>query len=214
MKKIRTNTQLSLINIKRAGRPAKVDKGIRHTKRLTFTKPSAFHLTIKVKDNKADIKNKRILKCLHHAIKRARFQGLRILHYTLEYNHVHLVIESTHHSELHKGMQAFGISFAKQINKYKRLKGTVYKHRYHQRILKTKREFKHAILYVFRNGIKHKRATSKIDPFNSFVFEKLIPADVQKTIEKSDFLKRMRGELNLILNFPRVFYLYRSYLWA
>lgn len=213
MKKLRKNTQLSLLNPKRAGRPSTKDIGIRHTKRLVFNLPSAFHITIKVRDNKADIKNKRILQSLHHAIKRARLQGVRVLHFTLEYNHVHLVIESSNHKELHKGMQAFGISLAKKINKLKNLKGTVYKNRYHQKLLKSRSEFKNAVQYVFGNGVKHKRASSKLDPFNSLVFERLIPADIQKTIDNSIFLRRMREDLRMILNFPGVYYMDKSFLW-
>lgn len=213
MRKIRKNTQLNFINPKRAGRPAIVDIGIRHTKRLIFNLPSAFHITIKVKENKADIKNKNILKSLHHAIKRARLQGIRVLHFTLEYNHVHLVLEASNHKELHKGMQAFGISFAKKINKQKHLNGTVYKNRYHQRLLKTRSEFKNAIQYVFSNGLKHKRALSKLDPYNSLIFEKLIPADIQKIIDGSVFLKRLREDLRMILYFPGVHYMDKGFLW-
>ncbi|MDD4976655.1 MAG: hypothetical protein PHY93_20025 [Bacteriovorax sp.] len=92
MKKIRKNTQLSLVNPKRAGRPVTVDIGIRHISRERLKRPTALHLTIKVRENKANIKNKRILKALHHAIKRARLKKLRIIHYTIEYNHVHLLV--------------------------------------------------------------------------------------------------------------------------
>lgn len=213
MKKIKKNTQLSLLNTKRAGRPAKVDIGIRHTRRERIIKLSALHLTIKVRENKADIQNKRILKALHHAIKRARHQRLRIIHYTLEYNHAHLVVEVGDNKILHKGMQAFGISIAKAINKMKQVKGTVYKHRYHLRKLKTRREVKNAIQYVFGNGIKHKRAMSRIDLYNSLAAEKRISADVQKIIEKSPALSQLKEDLVNVLDEMRVFYLNAYYLW-
>lgn len=59
--KIRKNTQLSLINQKRAGRPTTVDIGIRHICRQRISKPTALHLTIKVRENKADM-HKTIMK--------------------------------------------------------------------------------------------------------------------------------------------------------
>jgi hypothetical protein len=213
MKKIRKHTQLSLLNRNGAGRPAKVDIGIRHIRRERINKPSALHLTIKVRENKADIQNKRILKALHHAIKRARLQRLRVIHYTLEYNHAHLVVEAGDNKVLHKGMQAFGISIAKAINKMKQVKGTVYKHRYHLRKLKTRREVKNAIQYVFGNGIKHKRAMSKIDLYNSLPAEKRISADIQKIIEKSPALFKLKEDLRDVLDEMRVFYLNAYYLW-
>ena len=211
--KIRKHSQLSLLNIKRAGRPAKVDRGIRHIRRERFNKPSALHLTIKVRENKADIQNKRILKALHHAIKRARLQRLRVIHYTLEYNHAHLVVEANDNKVLHKGMQAFGISIAKAINKMKQVKGAVYKHRYHLRKLKTRREVKNAIQYVFGNGIKHKRSMSRLDLYNSLPAEKRIPADIQKIIVKSPALFKLKEDLGELLDEMKVFYLDKDYLW-
>lgn len=214
MKKIRKNTQLHFLNPKGAGRPAKVDVGIRHIRRPRIKHLTALHLTIKVRENKADIQNKRVLRALHHAIKRARFQGLKVIHYTLEFNHAHLVVEARDNKVLHRGMQAFGISIAKAINKAKQMKGTVYKHRYHLRILKTRRELKNAIQYVFGNGIKHKRSHSKLDLYNSLPSEKRIPADIQKTIDKSPALLKLKGELREVLDEMRVFYMNEFYLWA
>jgi hypothetical protein len=213
VKKIRKNTQLSLLNTKRAGRPAQVDIGIRHIRRERFSKLTALHLTIKVRDNKADVQNKRILKALHHAIKRARLQRLRVIHYTLEYNHAHLVVEAADNKILHKGMQAFGISLAKAINKIKQLKGAVYKHRYHFRKLTSRRELKNALHYVFRNGVKHKRSTSLFDLYNSLPAEKSITADMNIIIERSISLSKLRVELREILDVAKVFYLNSYYLW-
>lgn len=192
--------QRSFLNLKKAGRPAIHDKGIRHTVRPRIHKTTMLHLTIKVRENKADIKNKRILKLLHHAIKRARLQRLKVLHYTLEYNHVHLLVEATNNQILHKGMQAFGITFSKWINRLKLRKGTVYKHRYHFHALRSTRERKNALNYIFTNGVKHGRTRSRIDPYNSFVGLHLISADVLNTILRSDFLTRLRMELLLLLD--------------
>lgn len=178
MKKIRKNTQLSLINPKVAGRPALHDIGIRHTTRPKITRLTA----------------------LHHAIKRARLKKLRVIHYTLEYNHLHLLIECECHKTLHQGMQALGITLAKVVNRLKQLKGSVYKHRYHLRKLATRSELKNALHYIFNNGKKHKRTSSMLEPYNSLVAEKRIPADIEKMILKSYFLRALRHELQLLLD--------------
>ncbi len=213
MKKIRKNTQLSLINPKGAGRPALHDSGIRHTARPKIARLTALHLTIKVRSNKADIKNKKILKALHHAIKRARLKKLKVIHYTLEFNHLHLLIECESHKILHQGMQSFGISLAKAINKIKMLKGSVYKHRYHFRKLASRRELKNVLHYIFNNGKKHKRTSSILDPYNSLVAEKRIPADIEKIIVKSFILSELRRELQLVLDVGKFYGLSSSALW-
>jgi hypothetical protein len=66
--------------------------------------------------------------------------------------------------------------------------------------LATRRELKNALHYIFNNGKKHKRASSILDPFNSFVAEKRIPADIEKIILRSDFLSELRRELQLVLD--------------
>ncbi len=167
MKRLRKNTQTSLINIKGAGRSAIHDPGIRHTKRPYLSKPTSLHLTVKIKKNKAEIKNKSVLAILKRAILNARKQGLQVIHYSLEYDHVHLLIEADNNFILAKGMQAFGVTFSKAINRLKRLKGEVYKHRYHFRRISSSKELKNVMNYIFTNGLKHKTANSIISPFNS-----------------------------------------------
>jgi REP element-mobilizing transposase RayT len=219
MKKLRKHTQLSLVNHKRAGRPAIHDSGIRHTRRFRLKKPSSLHLTIKVKENKADIQNKRILKTLHYAIRRARLKGLKIVHYTLEYNHVHLLVESVDNKILHKGMQAFGITIAKAINKIKRTKGAVYKNRYHLRVIDSPRQLKNVLHYIFSNGVKHKRTKSQIDLFNSMIAEEklnvLYPKEAKKIwadIHKSEFLKAFQIDLFRVLSPGEIYFKSISYL--
>ena len=217
MKKIRKNTpdtQLSLINQKGAGRPALNDIGIRHVKRPKISKLTALHLTIKVRSNKADIKSKSILKALHHAIKRARLKKLKIIHYTLEYNHLHVLVECHNNKILHQGMQAFGISLSKAINRIKRLKGAVYKHRYHFRKCTSRRDYKNVLHYIFANGVKHKRTSSYIDPYNSFVGDKRISADIEIAIKRSSTLVKLRDILRELLDLEGAFFISQKYLWS
>lgn len=212
MKKLRKHTQLNFLNPKRAGRPAIHDPGIRHVRRLKLKRPSSLHLTIKVRENK-DIQSKRILKALHHAIKRARLKGLKVVHYTLEYNHVHLLVESVDNKILHKGMQAFGITITKAINKIKRTKGAVYKNRYHLRLINSPRQLKNVLHYIFTNGVKHKRTSSKIDLFNSMIAEAKIglmyPSEATKIwadIQKSEFLKAFQVNLFRVLSPGEIYF--------
>lgn len=165
MKKEATTTK------RRVGRPKKHDAGIRHTSRPLLRRPSSLHLTVKIKKNKADIKTKVVLSILKRAIMNARKRGLRVVHYSLEYDHVHLLIEADNNRVLGKGMQAFGVTLAKAINRMRRLKGEVYKHRYHFRQITNARDLKNVMKYIFNNGLKHKTAKSVVNPFNSIKAE-------------------------------------------
>jgi hypothetical protein len=94
-------------------------------------------------------------------------QGLRIVHYSLEHDHVHLYAEASDNKTLAKGMKALGGSLVKKIHRHLGTKGSFYKTRYHLRILRSAMEVKHVLNYILKNGIKHKRTTSIIDPYNS-----------------------------------------------
>lgn len=190
--KVRKGKQLKFFE--KRGRPAKHGRGIRHIARPKFSRPRSFHLTIKVKPNKADIQNKKILKALHHAIKRARLKKLKIIHYTLEYNHVHLLVEAINHDVLHSGMQALGIFFAKAINKAKALRGRVYKHRYHFRQISSPRDLKNVLHYIFHNGVKHKRVRSPIDFYNSYLAWK--EAEIKLTKVQLEWQRLLFGVLD------------------
>ena len=203
--------QMSFLNRKGAGRPAKHDRGIRHIARDNFNRLTVLHLTVKIDREKAGIKNKQALRVLWNAIKKARLKGLRIIHYTLEFDHVHLLVEADSKSMLGTGMQSFGIAFSKGINKIKALKGQVFKTRYHFRKLKSPTEVKNVIHYIFGNAIKHK-SSSFINQYNSLVavesYTKLYPGfelGLISTIEESDFLYKLRKYLLEILPEPRSF---------
>lgn len=165
MRKIRKGTQLKLTNPRNAGRPAIHDIGIRHVKRAEIRKASSVHLTIKL--IRADVQNKTVLKALRHAIMRARLQGLKIIHYSLEHDHVHLFAESDDNVILSRGMKALGGSLVKRLNAFFKTKGSYYKTRYHLRILRSASEVKNVLNYILKNGIKHKRTKTIIDRYNS-----------------------------------------------
>lgn len=211
--KIRKNKQITLLNPKGAGRKAVHDKSIRHIRRERILKPTSMHLTIKVRENKADIKSKSILKALHHAIIRARLKGIRVIHYTLEYNHVHLLVEAHCHTVMHRGMQAFGISFSKAINKIKQCGGTVYKHRHHIKKITSALQLKNVLTYIFHNGVHHKRSTTLLDPFNSLPAESLLEIiyphagkRIKADIEKTNGFKQLALELKGVLDDGIVFF--------
>lgn len=175
--------QTTFLNPKRAGRPAKHDKAIRHIERPIFYKTRSFMITIKVKKNKAEIRNKTVLSLLKRAIMNARRQGLKVIHFTLEYDHAHFLIEADNHIILAKGMQSLGVTLAKAINKARKQSGTVYKNRYHFNRITTPRQLRNVMNYIFTNGRKHGRTKDIITSFNSIKAEmkqRLFVGEIQK----------------------------------
>jgi REP element-mobilizing transposase RayT len=109
------------------------------------------------------VRNKDTLKLLKKSIQNARSHGLRVLQYSFQHNHVHLILEADANAILTKGMRSLTITFAKGLNK-----GRVQIERYHLHVLKTAKEVKHALHYVLFNQQKHESGIcSTIDDYSS-----------------------------------------------
>lgn len=162
---------------KGAGRKRIHSKGVAHVERETVKRRTPCHINFKYK---CSIRNKPCLRLLRRAILNARKQGLRILHYSLQHNHIHLIIEADNNLVLSSGMRALTITFAKGLKM-----GRVQLERYHLHVLKGLQETRNAIKYVLFNRQKHeKRKSSVIDDYSSILQIKegicLIKAYVKK----------------------------------
>jgi len=108
------------------------------------------------------------------AIERASERtGFAVVHYSVQRDHLHLIVEAADNGRLSRGLQSLGARVAKNLNQMFRRRGRVFSDRYHLRILSTPRATKAAILYVLNNAKKHARqvgtklSPSWVDPFSS-----------------------------------------------
>jgi REP element-mobilizing transposase RayT len=94
--------------------------------------------------------------------------SFRVVHFSVQRDHVHLIIEAAGRDALIRGVQGLAIRLARAVNRTLELPGQVWGDRYHCRELKTPREVRHAIVYVLMNAKKHGRTlASGIDPYSS-----------------------------------------------
>jgi len=94
----------------------------------------------------------------------------RVVHYSLQSNHVHLLVESTNRTMLQRGMTSIGARLARAVNRVFGRRGPVLADRYHLRVLQTPREARHALRYVLLNARHHARrllTTGRVDPASS-----------------------------------------------
>jgi REP element-mobilizing transposase RayT len=94
----------------------------------------------------------------------------RVVHYSLQSNHVHLVVEASGRATLARGMTAVGSRLARAVNRVFRRRGPVLADRYHLRVLKTPREVRNVSRYVLLNARRHaSRLTERVrlDPASS-----------------------------------------------
>jgi hypothetical protein len=82
--------------------------------------------------------------------------GFRLVQYSLQGGHAHLVVEATDQTALGRGMKAIGARLARAVNRITGRAGPVLAERYHHRVLATPREVRNALRYVLLNARKHR----------------------------------------------------------
>ena len=95
----------------------------------------------------------------------------RVVHASIQSNHLHLLIEADDKRALARGMQGFAISAAKRLNReLRRRTGSVFAFRYQATAITNPTQARNAIAYVLNNWRRHRndtRAPYRIDPYSS-----------------------------------------------
>ena len=96
-------------------------------------------------------------------------EDFRIVHYSIQSNHLHLVCEALGRCELAHGIQALATRIAKRLNALWKRAGKLFADRYHDHVLHTPREVRNALGYVLNNAAKHGVAATcgGPDPYSS-----------------------------------------------
>jgi REP element-mobilizing transposase RayT len=81
--------------------------------------------------------------------------GGRLCHFSVQKDHLHLIVEAANREALSRALQALAIRIARAINRVLGRTGKVFADRYHMRILRTPTEVKNALRYVLDNRWKH-----------------------------------------------------------
>lgn len=81
----------------------------------------------------------------------------RLVHYSLQGNRAHLIVEARDRDALGRGMKSIGARLARAVNRIANRKGRVLADRYHLRLLPTPNEVRTALRYVLLNARRHAR---------------------------------------------------------
>jgi REP element-mobilizing transposase RayT len=166
---------------KGAGRKPKGERaGSRHETRPVVKPQYALHVVLRVVPQVGNLRRRKMYQALREAtVVAAVRERMRIVHISLQHNHVHLLVEAKDNKALALGMQGFEISAARNINTmvgegpYRRRRGRVFADRYHLEVITSPRRARHALSYILNNWRKHGEdrsglpSTWLVDPFSS-----------------------------------------------
>ena len=142
-----------------AGRkPASARPPVHHVRRPPVPGRFPSHVTLRVRSGVPSLRKRRFVHAFAASLRQACERGdFRVCHYSIQRDHVHLLVEATKKEALGRGMNAVAARLARAVNRVFQRKGRVLYGRYHLRVLRTPREVRRALAYGLLNARKHGR---------------------------------------------------------
>ena len=187
---------------KGAGRkrdPAKRPR-VPHRKRPKLSRHHPVHAVLRVCGDVTNLRGP-AFGTLKHCFRQGRARpGFRLVHFSVQSNHLHLIVEADDAVALARGMQALAIRIARSLNQVLSRTGPVFEDHYFAEQLKKPAQVRHTLRYVFRNAEHHTgRAPRGFDSRASEMFfeAKALPDDSPVAAPKTWLLtigfRRVRG---------------------
>jgi REP element-mobilizing transposase RayT len=143
----------------RAGRkPSGARAGVPHRARPEHKERHPVHVTLRVVRRLPSLRQESLFGKIRSALANASGEWFRVLHFSVQTDHIHLVVEARSKTSLSRGMAGLSIRLARAVNRQLQRFGSVLADRYHSRPLTTPREVRHCLVYVLMNFKKHQRS--------------------------------------------------------
>jgi REP element-mobilizing transposase RayT len=139
-----------------AGRKRGPRSKVWHRARPPHAAAEPVHVTLRARV--APLRSQHLFPTVRLALIRAGqrdHERFRNLHYSVQRDHVHLIVEASDKRALSTGVQSIAIRVARYVNDLLGRRGPLWADRWHGHALKTPREVRNALSYVLNNFKKH-----------------------------------------------------------
>ena len=172
-----------------SGRKRGMNPGLPHRSRSRFPGRYPAHVTLKMRPDVPSLRSVRLVREIERSFAAGCERGqFRVVHYSLQSDHAHLLVEAANRHALGRGMKAIGARLARAVNRVCQRRGPVLADRFHLRVLRTPREVRAALAYVLLNARRHaRRVLGAVSPdpassarwFDGWRRERQMPAEVR-----------------------------------
>jgi putative transposase len=154
--------------------PAHKRKTVAHRRRPSVSPKTPLHVTLRLIEGFPGLRRPKALRWIRRCLQLAHKDGFAIIQFSIQSNHLHLIVEAHDRVALSKGMQGLKIRLARRLNQlFGRRRGTVFPERYHAQPLRSPRQVRSALAYVLNNRRRHLAQCSRglqrdyVDPYSS-----------------------------------------------
>jgi REP element-mobilizing transposase RayT len=162
---------------RRRGAGRKTDRARRaipHRPREDFRAYQPVHVTLRMAAWVWNLRSERSFSVIHGALEEQRRRSdVRAIEFSIQGNHLHLIVEVDGPRALANGMRALAIRLARRLNRMMGRRGPVLEDRYHAHVLRTPAEVRNALRYVRGNHASHAARWGEevsprwVDPYSS-----------------------------------------------
>jgi putative transposase len=138
-----------------------------HRPRVPHDRRCPAHVTLRASSAVPSLRVGRLLLATQSALTAASTARFRVLHYSVQADNLHLLVEADGPTEFGRGVRGLAMRVAKAVNRALGRAGRVWADRYHARLLRTPREVRNVLVYVLNNFKKHLRGARGLDPCSS-----------------------------------------------
>ena len=127
-------------------------------------------MTLRAVSGLGSLRAERPFRAVRTALGVASRNGFRILQFSVQRDHLHLLVEAEGPTAFERGVRGLAIRVAKAVNRILGRHGAVWGDRYHAHLLRTPREVRNALVYVLNNWRKHVLGARGLDLRSSAVW--------------------------------------------
>jgi putative transposase len=124
-------------------------------------------VTLRARDALPSLRSAGVFPSLRRSLAASHKAAFRVVHFSVQSDHVHLVVEGDAPEALVRGVQGLAGRCAKAVNRAVGRRGRVWSSRFHSHALRTPNETRRGLVYVLLNFRKHLGAAPGIDPRSS-----------------------------------------------
>jgi len=146
-----------------------------HRARAAHRAGHPVHVTLRAASR--SLRRRFVSKTVLRALRDSNSAHFRVVHYSVQDNHVHLIVEAASTAALWSGMRGLTVRVARRVNRVLFRRGRFWADRWHGRALTAPRQVRNALVYVLQNRLKHCQrihsdgraasAYSALDPLSS-----------------------------------------------
>ena len=135
-----------------------------HRARPVHHKAHPVHVTLRA--GLRILRTQRVARTLLSGLRDSNRDWFRVVHFSVQENHVHLIVEAEDTKSLSSGVRGLMVRIARRVNRLLRRQGRFWTDRWHGRDLEGPRQVRNALVYVLQNHKKH-ADTAALDPLSS-----------------------------------------------